>query len=52
MLDNPYESEENILETLQVILEIQKPFQLQLYSLRFYQGTELYYRAKNEGIAI
>lgn len=51
ILDNPYESEEDVLETLKVILQIPKPFQLQLFSLCLYQGTELHERAIQDGVS-
>ncbi len=51
ILDNPYETEEDILKTLEVILQIRKPFQFQLFSLCLYQGTELHEKAKKEGIS-
>lgn len=51
ILDNPYETEEDVLKTLKVLLQIPKPFQLQLFSLCFYQGTELYKRAVKDGIS-
>ncbi len=50
ILDNPYEFEEDVLETLKVILHIPKPYQLQVFSLCFYQGTELHKRAKADGL--
>jgi anaerobic magnesium-protoporphyrin IX monomethyl ester cyclase len=52
ILDNPYETEEDLLETINVILKIPKPFMLQLFSLCFYQGTELHDRALKEKLAI
>jgi radical SAM superfamily enzyme YgiQ (UPF0313 family) len=51
ILDNPYETEEDILKTLEVILQIRKPFQFQLLSLCLYQGTELHEKAKKDGIS-
>lgn len=51
ILDNPYESEDEIIQTIDVILQIPKPYALQLFSLCFYQGTELYERALKEGIS-
>ena len=45
ILDNPYETEEESLETLKVILKIPKPFLFQLYSLCLYQGTEIHQKA-------
>lgn len=51
ILDNPYENEEDVLKTLEVILQIPKPFQFQLFSLCFYQGTELHKRAIKDGLS-
>lgn len=51
ILDNPYETEEDTLKLLRVILQIPKPFQFQLFSLCFYQGTELYKRAIQDGVS-
>lgn len=50
ILDNPYDTEEYILETLKVALKIPKPFQFQLFSLCLYQGTELFKKATKEGL--
>ncbi len=50
ILDNPYETKEDIAETLQFILKIPRPFHLQLFSLIFFPGTELYNIAKKDGI--
>lgn len=52
ILDNPYETEQDTIETINVILEIPKPFMLQLFSLCFYQGTEIYNRALKENLII
>ena len=52
ILDNPYETEQDIIETINVILKIPKPFMLQLFSLCFYQGTEIHNRAIKEGLII
>jgi radical SAM superfamily enzyme YgiQ (UPF0313 family) len=48
--DNPYETDKDMLETINVALSIQKPFQLQLFSLTFYQGTDLAHRAIKDNI--
>ena len=50
VLDNPYETEEDLLQTLELTLSIPKPFQFQLFSLCLYQGTELNRRAIEDGI--
>lgn len=52
ILDNPYETEQDIIETINVILKIPKPFMLQLFSLCFYQGTEIHNRALKENLII
>lgn len=48
--DNPYEKEEDCAETAKLLNQIPRPFNLTLYSLTFYPGTELYRRAQKEGI--
>lgn len=50
--DNPYESEEDTLKTIDVLLSIPKPYTLQLLSLCFYPGTKLYDRALKENLKI
>ena len=50
ILDNPWESEDNLIESLKLILELQRPFFLNLYSLTFYPGTQIYSKAVKEGI--
>jgi len=42
ILDNPFEEEEDVISTLNVLKQIPKPFQLQLFTLTFYKGTDLY----------
>jgi len=50
ILDNPYETDRDLIRTVYLILRIPKPFMLQLFSLCFYQGTELYNRALKENL--
>ncbi len=50
ILDNPYETEDDIIETLELLLEIPRPYRLEIYSLTFFPGTELYEKAKKDGI--
>ena len=50
IVDNPWEKEEDRLKTLKLLLEIPQPYHLNLFSLTFYPGTELYERAKAEGL--
>lgn len=51
ILDNPYETEEDLLETLKIILKIRKPFLFQLFSLCFYKGTELNKKATKDNLS-
>ncbi len=50
ILDNPWESESDLIETLICLNRLPAPFLLCLQSLTFFPGTELYLRAKREGI--
>jgi len=45
IVDNPYESVEDTLATVETIMEAPKPFYLLVFSLRFYHGTRLRERA-------
>jgi radical SAM superfamily enzyme YgiQ (UPF0313 family) len=46
ILDVPYETDEDKIESLRFISEIPKPFHLQPFSLVLYPGTKLYEMAK------
>lgn len=50
ILDNPWENDKTRIETLDFILSLKKPFTASLFSLTTYPGTELYERAKKEGV--
>lgn len=50
ILDNPWESTEDVLETLDTILKLPSPFWLKRASLVLFPGTELNTKAKAEGI--
>ncbi len=52
ILDSPFETESDVLETINVLLQIPKPFQLQMFSLAFFQGTRIYDIAKKEGMTM
>lgn len=49
IFDNPYETTEDELASARLILRLPKPYILQMHSLTFYPGTELYERAKSDG---
>jgi radical SAM superfamily enzyme YgiQ (UPF0313 family) len=42
ILDNPFEDDRNVIETLHVLKKVPKPYQLQLFSLTFYKGTAIF----------
>jgi radical SAM superfamily enzyme YgiQ (UPF0313 family) len=47
--DNPYETREDGLQTLQLVNQLPAPYRLALYSLTFYPGTELARQAQADG---
>jgi anaerobic magnesium-protoporphyrin IX monomethyl ester cyclase len=48
--DNPYESIDDRIATLQLVNQLPKPYRLSLFSLIFYPGTEIYTRANADGL--
>ncbi|MCI5157329.1 MAG: radical SAM protein [Candidatus Electrothrix sp. AUS1_2] len=50
ILDNPWETSEDVLETLDTILKLPRPFWLKRSSLVLFPGTELNSKAKAEGL--
>ncbi|MBI5642830.1 MAG: B12-binding domain-containing radical SAM protein [Deltaproteobacteria bacterium] len=50
ILDVPYETDADKIDSLKLIAEIPKPFQLQPFSLILYPGTKLYEMAKADGM--
>ena len=50
ILDNPWETDEDLVETLMLLSEFPPPFHLSIFSLTFYPGTELYEMAKRDCI--
>jgi radical SAM superfamily enzyme YgiQ (UPF0313 family) len=49
ILDNPYETDDDKIESLRLISKIPKPFHLQPFSLVLSPGTRLYEMAKGDG---
>lgn len=48
--DNPYESEDELIQSIRFTSRIARPFALSLFSLNFYPGTALYYKAFRDGV--
>jgi len=49
ILDNPWESDADLEESIRFILKLKRPVELTLFSLTFYPGTELYEKAHKDG---
>ncbi|KQC07040.1 MAG: hypothetical protein APR62_07170 [Smithella sp. SDB] len=50
ILDNPFETDENLIDTVLTLIKTPKPFYTQFFSLSFYPGTELQKRALEKGL--
>lgn len=51
ILDNPWEKEQDIIDTLYLVLKIPPgKYRLQLFTLTFYPGTELFKKGLEEGM--
>ena len=50
ILNNPWESPEDVEASLRLCTRLSKPFNLALFSLTLYPGTELYEKARREGL--
>lgn len=50
ILDNPWENSKDVVETIKVVLRLPSPFWLKRASLVCFPGTELYLKAKKEGV--
>lgn len=50
IVDNPYETDEDLLKTIRMLIRIPYPYRIQLFSLTFFPETELYRKAKADGL--
>jgi len=50
ILDSPWDTDEDLIENLMFLSKLPTPFRLSLYSLTFYPKTNLYRKAKKEGL--
>jgi anaerobic magnesium-protoporphyrin IX monomethyl ester cyclase len=50
ILDVPYETDQDVVESLRLIAGIPKPYHLQPFALVLYPGTRLYEMAKRDGL--
>lgn len=52
IFNNPYESKEDLRKTIDLLLNLPKPFQLQGYNLIFYPGSEITRKALADGFIV
>jgi radical SAM superfamily enzyme YgiQ (UPF0313 family) len=50
ILDNPYETEEELISTLDFLMKLPRPYTINYFSLHFFPGLELSERAKKDGL--
>jgi len=51
IVENPYETREDVLATLDLMIKLPKPMRTRVYALSFFPGTVLYGKAVVDGIA-
>jgi anaerobic magnesium-protoporphyrin IX monomethyl ester cyclase len=49
ILDNPYDTEDTLKETIKVLMQLPKPLSVNMYSLQFYGGHSLTLQAIKDG---
>lgn len=50
IINNPYESRDDLLETIRLVARLPKPYYVSMLTLQFYQGTEIYEKAVKDGM--
>jgi anaerobic magnesium-protoporphyrin IX monomethyl ester cyclase len=50
ILENPYETREDLLDTVRLLIKLPRPYQVRTYALSFFPGTQLYKKACADGI--
>lgn len=50
IVDNPYETVADCIQTVKLLMQLVKPFTIQVFSLTMFPGTELYERASKDGL--
>lgn len=50
IIDNPWGGEKDVEESIRFAMTLDKPLELSIFSLVFYPGTDLYRKAKEEGL--
>ncbi|MCD6327341.1 B12-binding domain-containing radical SAM protein [bacterium] len=50
IVDNPYETVPDEIKTVKLLMQLKRPFTIQVFSLTLFPGTELYDRARTDGL--
>lgn len=50
IIENPYETREDLLETIRLLIKLPRPYETRVYALSFFPGTPLYEKASADGI--
>ena len=50
IVENPYETREDLVETVRLLIDLPRPYQTRVYSLSFFPGTPLFRKAKEDGL--
>ena len=50
IIENPYETNEDLLDTVRLIVKLPRPYVTRVYALSFFPGTELHKKASADGI--
>ena len=50
IVENPYETREDLLNTVRLLIELPRPYRTRVYALSFFPGTPLYEKANADGI--
>jgi len=50
IIENPYETNEDLLDTVRLLVKLPRPYVTRIYSLSFFPGTKLHKKASADGI--
>lgn len=52
IVENPYETRDDVLETVKLLVELPRPMKVRVYALSFFPGTPLAQKAIEDGVQI
>ncbi|MHA2066671.1 MAG: B12-binding domain-containing radical SAM protein, partial [Candidatus Thorarchaeota archaeon] len=50
LIDNPYETDDDLLDTLDLLMQLPRPYRVRLFSLVFFPGTALHDKAVKDNL--